>query len=56
VVRQWAVAFDLTPDEQSTPGTLGYRGQIEGIPVEVWAVADRDEFERTTHHTQPGTG
>jgi hypothetical protein len=56
VVRQWAAAFDLTPDERSRPGTLGYRGQIEGIPVEVWAVADRDEFEHTTHHSQPRTG
>ena len=55
VVRQWAAAFDLTPDEHPTLGTLGYRGQIESISVEVWAVANRDEFEHTSDDSQPGT-
>jgi hypothetical protein len=56
VIQQWAAAFDLTPDEHPVRGTLGYLGQIENIPVQVWAVADRDEFEHPTHHSQPGTG
>jgi len=55
VIGQWAEAFDLTSDERPVRGSVGYRGQVEDIPVEVWAVADRDEFERMPDDSQPGT-
>jgi hypothetical protein len=45
--RRWADAFDLT--ESPTPmarGTVEYTGFIHGQPVTVWAVTDRDVFER----------
>jgi hypothetical protein len=56
VIQQWAAAFDLRPDEHPVRRTLGYLGQIEGVPVEVWAVADGEEFYRTGHGSQPGAG
>jgi len=46
VISQWAAAFDLTPVEQPIRGTRAYQGEFEDVHVEVWAITDRDEFEK----------
>ncbi|MBB6375822.1 hypothetical protein BKA01_003044 [Pseudonocardia eucalypti] len=46
-VRRWAETFDLHPDPNAVAGAVEYRGQIENVPVSVWAVVDDAAFYGT---------
>lgn len=44
-VKKWAERFGLVPVETPMPGTISYHGQINALPVSVWAITDLDAFE-----------
>jgi hypothetical protein len=44
----WADRYDLQPADNPTRGTTELRGQLDGLPVEIWAVTDRTLFETGT--------
>ncbi len=45
---RWASALGLDTEQPrySTFGTLSYQGEIDGLPVTVWAITDPDLFYR----------
>jgi hypothetical protein len=44
IAELWAAQFSLKPNPDAVEGTVEYRGQIEGIDVRVWAIANRATF------------
>ncbi|MGI8815432.1 MAG: hypothetical protein ACR2G2_09200 [Pseudonocardia sp.] len=45
---RWASALDLDTEQPrySTFGTVSYQGEIDNLPVTVWAITDLDPFYR----------
>lgn len=47
VLAGWAAQWGLTSwDNPVCAGTTEYRGQVDGLRVDVWGVHDRDAFDR----------
>jgi hypothetical protein len=44
-VMTWAARFGLHLAEAPSPGTFSYQGEINGLPVIVWAITDHDAFD-----------
>jgi hypothetical protein len=42
-VKTWVERFGLHPDEAPMPGTISYHGEINGLPVIVWAIIDHHD-------------
>ena len=51
-VRTWAARFGLHPSEAPSPGTLSYHGEVNGLPVQVWAITDYALARSTTYQQQ----
>lgn len=47
VLARWAQALDLAQDQVSPnlAGSVVYSGTVEGRPVRIWGVTDRDTWE-----------
>ena len=49
VLDTWARWLRLDRvDQPLCPGTVEYRGRVDGLDVELWGVTDRDLFEQST--------
>ena len=55
VLEAWAGWLGLTgQNPPSCPGTVEYRGRVDGLDVELWAVTDRGLFAQATQrNAQP---
>jgi hypothetical protein len=49
-VMRWVERFGLRA-EAPLPGIISYHGQVNGLPVTVWAITDHDAFY--THLSRP---
>jgi hypothetical protein len=49
-VMRWVERFGLRA-ETPLPGMISYHGQVNGLPVTVWAITDHDAFY--THLSRP---
>jgi len=45
IADQWAVTLGL-PQGSPTPGSVEYRGDVDGVQTTVWAVVDRDLWDQ----------
>lgn len=47
-LQDWASRYELTraSAQDTTPGAAEYRGSIVGRRVEIWAITDRDAFDK----------
>jgi hypothetical protein len=56
VLARWAQALGLTQAElgPNMAGSVTYEGTVEGRPVQIWGVTDRDTWEQPTTPPPPG--